>query len=111
MSPRAIRLVVQIICVAGIAGMIAGSIADNNGVAITFGLITAVAVLGLILVTSTAGPGAFAKRRTGPGGGPTLDDETAAELEARVQRLVDGGADEGEVRLLVRRALDAGHRR
>ena len=45
--------------VAGIAGMIVGSIADNNGVAITFGLITAVAAVGLILVTAVAGPEAF----------------------------------------------------
>jgi hypothetical protein len=110
MSPRVIRAVVQVICVLGIAGMIAGSIADNNGIAITFGLVTAVAVLGLILVTTTAGAGAFAKRRSGPGGGPPLDDETATDLEGRVRALVAAGADEDEVRLLVRRALDAGRR-
>ena len=45
MSPGAIRRLVAAVCVAGIAGMIASSIADNNGAAITFGVVTAVAVL------------------------------------------------------------------
>ena len=45
MTARAVRRLVAVVCVAGIAGMIASSIADNNGAAITFGVITAVAVL------------------------------------------------------------------
>jgi hypothetical protein len=60
-SPRVIRWLVIVVFVAGIAGMIIGSIADNNGVAITFGLTTAVAAVGLILVTAVAGPEAFRK--------------------------------------------------
>lgn len=44
-SAGAIRRVVAVVCVAGIAGMIASSIADNNGAAITFGVVTAVAIL------------------------------------------------------------------
>lgn len=111
MSPRTVRLVVQVVCAVGIAGMIVGSIADNNGVAITFGSVTAIAVLGLILVTSAAGPDAFTRRRTGPGGGPPLDDDTAAEIEHAIRDLVDAGADETAVRDLVRRALDAAARR
>ena len=59
MAPRTIRRLVIVVFVAGIAGMIVGSIADNNGVAITFGLITAAAAVGLILVTAVAGPEAF----------------------------------------------------
>ena len=96
---------VLVICVAGIAGMIATSIADSNGGAVTFGLITATAVVALILVTSVAGPDAF---RPDAGG---MDDATAAELEARIRRLVDAGADEDEVRRLVGAALDARRRR
>jgi len=42
--PRTIRRLVWLVFVAGIAGMIAGSIADNNGLAITFGLVTAVTI-------------------------------------------------------------------
>ena len=45
MNPSAIRRIVAVVCVAGIAGMIASSIADNNGAAITFGVVTAVAIL------------------------------------------------------------------
>ena len=44
-SAGAIRRVVAVVCVAGIAGMIVSSIAENNGAAITFGVITAVAIL------------------------------------------------------------------
>ena len=61
MSPRWIRRVVWLVFLGGIGGMIAGSIADNNGMAITFGLLTAVAAVGLILVSSVAPPGSFHK--------------------------------------------------
>ena len=102
MSPRAIRRAVIAVCVAGIAGMIAGSIADNNGTAITFGLVTAVAVIGLILVTSVAGPDAFRRQRPPV----SFDEEQGADVEARVQHLVERGADEAEVRELVRSVLE-----
>ena len=61
MTPRVLRWAVIAICVVGIAGMIIGSIADNNnGVVVTFGLITAASwPVGLILVTASAPPGAF----------------------------------------------------
>jgi hypothetical protein len=82
--------------------MIVGSIADNNGTAITFGLLTAVAAGALILVTSIAGPGAF--------GGPPVDEAAAEDVERRVDELVGGGADEAEVRSLVRAAIRLGRR-
>ena len=72
-SPRTIRRLVIAVFVIGIAGMIVGSIADNNGVAITFGLLTAAAAVGLILVTASAPPGAFAS-----GGSPRVDRPTPA---------------------------------
>ncbi len=62
MSPRTVRRLVIGVFVIGIGGMIAGSIADNNGFAITFGLITAAAAVGLILVTAVTAPGAFGPR-------------------------------------------------
>lgn len=101
MSPRAVRRIVIAVCLTGIAGMIAGSVADNNGTAITFGLLTAAAVLGLILVTSVAGPGAFAKDPP-----PLRYDEAEAEaLESQISLVVARGAPEEDVRELVRRAL------
>ncbi|MEO7555102.1 MAG: hypothetical protein ABIV94_00685 [Acidimicrobiales bacterium] len=101
MSARTVRRVVIVVCVAGIGGMVAGSIVDRVGVAITSGAVTAVAVLGLILVTAAAGPAAF--------GAPTvLDDEAAADLERRIGTVVDQGAEETEVRSLVRAAVRFG---
>lgn len=82
---------------AGIAGIIAGSIAQSTGAATTSGIVTAVAVIVLVLVTAVAGPGAFGPR-------PPVDEQAAADLEARVERLVAAGADEADVRALVRAA-------
>ena len=103
MSPRWIRRIVVVVFVAGIGGMIAGSIADNNGTAITLGLITAVAAIGLILVTSVAPASAFSKDTEDE---PPVSDATAADVEARVEALVQAGADETAVRQLVQRSID-----
>jgi hypothetical protein len=111
MSPRWIRRIVIVVFLAGIAGMIVGSVADNNGVAITFGLLTAAAAVGLILVSSVAPPEAFRK------GGSTIvdarrfDEATAADVEERIRILVDAGADEGALRQLVQRAVQLGEYR
>ena len=96
MSPRWIRRIVLVTFVLGIAGMIVASIADRTGAAITAGLVTAVAVVCLVLVTATAGPDAF--------GAPIVDPDAAADLERRINELVDAGADEAQVRSLVRAA-------
>lgn len=105
-SPRIIRRIVIVVFVIGIGGMIAGSIADNNGVAITFGLTTAAAALALVLVTQVSPPGSLAKPGTPP---PVIiDEQMAADLEARIERLVAGGADETDVRKLVGRAIELG---
>ena len=101
MSPRAIRLAVVAVFVGGIGGMIGGSIADNNGIAVTFGLVTAVAALCLMVTTAVGGPGAF--ERT-----PRFDERTAGDLEARIAALVAEGCDEAEVRDLVRTAVRMG---
>jgi hypothetical protein len=95
-----LRGVVMVICVAGIAGMIVGTLAtdNNNGVVVTFGMITAVSVLALMAATS-------AVMRMGGG---TVDETVAAAVEARVQRLVDAGAPETDVRALVGDAVRLG---
>lgn len=100
MSARTVRRLVVAVCAAGIAGMIVGSIADNNAVAMSFGLVTAVAVLCLMVATAVTG-----------GGRVPLD----AEADARAQRvedlvagLVRAGADEAEVRRLVGEAVRLG---
>src|SRR3954470_1378347 len=54
MSARAVRRIVVTVFVLGIAGMIAGSIADNNGAALTAGLVSAAASLCLLVATAVA---------------------------------------------------------
>jgi len=108
LGPRAIRRIVIVVFVIGIGGMIAGSILDNNGFAITFGLITAVAALALVLVTQISPPGSLAK--PGPTEPTAVDERLAADLESRIDRLVAAGADEAEVRKLVGRAVELGRR-
>lgn len=108
MSPLAIRRIVIVVFVGGIGGMIAGSIVDNNGLAITFGLITAAAALGLILVTSVAGPKAFAGNEDPAARAPVVDESVAADVEARLQDLVAAGTDEQALRVLVARAVELG---
>jgi hypothetical protein len=103
MSARTIRRIVVTVCVAGVAGMIGASIADLIGLATTAGVTTAVAVLCLILVTSAGGPGAF----DAP---PPVDQDAAADLERRIELLVAAGADEAELRSLVRAATRFGRR-
>lgn len=101
MSPRAVRRVVVTVCVVGIAGMIVGSVTDDNGVALTFGLLTAGAVACLIVATAVAGPAAG-------GSGRAVDDEQAARVERLVGQLVAAGAEEPLVRALVKAAVRLG---
>ncbi len=111
MSPRSVRRLVLAVFVGGIGGMILGSILDNNGLAITFGLVTATAALGLILVTMVAGPTGFAPRGADQPGPAGEDDEHAgASVEEQVDLLIAAGADEGDVRELVRRSIAFGRR-
>ena len=98
MQPKVVRRLVLVVFVGGIAGMIVGSIADNNGTAITFGLITAVAAVCLILVTSVSAATDSVH----------FDEARAQDMEARIQELVDAGADESAVRDLVRDAVVLG---
>ena len=100
MTLRVLRWAVIAICVVGIAGMIIGSIADNNnGVVVTFGLITAVSIIVLMAVATTAR--SLEARQTAAA---EVDEALAEEIEARVQALVAAGADEMSVRDLVGQA-------
>ena len=95
---RVVRWVVIGVCAAGIAGMIVGSVADNNDVALTFGLITAAAVLCLMVATAVSPPATPA----------AFDEGQAARVEHLVTRLVAAGAQEDAVRQLVGEAVRLG---
>jgi hypothetical protein len=110
---RAIRITVIAVCAGGIAGMIVASALNHNGAAITFGLITAVAVLCQMAVTTavneaTGAPGA-PLAGSDPAAPPDVEQE-AAGLEVKIGDLVDHGADEGAIRDLVRHAVRLGRR-
>jgi len=98
-SPRAVRRVVIAVCVAGIAGMIVSSIADNNGAALTAGLVTAVAVLCLIVATAVTGGKVAADAHL---------ELLAADVEERVAAVVAQGAAEEDARALVKAAIKLG---
>jgi hypothetical protein len=99
-SAAGIRRALNAVCVAGVAGMIATSIADSPGGALTFGLLTAVAAFGIIIVTAVTN-----------GGAARSADEMGEAIEDRVQALVEAGADEQAVRSLVRDAVQLGSSR
>ena len=94
MNPSALRAVLRLVAAAGIPGIIAGSIAGNDAVAITFGAITAVGAFGLILVTAVTTPRSV--------------DATGEAVESRIAELVAAGADETELRALVADAVRLG---
>ena len=99
MALRAIRLACAIAFVAGIGGMIAASIAGNNvGLVTTIGVVTAVAAI-VLIAASTVG----ATRRI-----DAFDDARAERVEAMVSALVARGADEAQVRRLVRESVELG---
>jgi hypothetical protein len=119
MSPRILRRIVWLVFIAGIAGMIVGSIKESSGGAITAGIVTAIAAAGLILITAVAPPGSLAKPTVvaddeslgagaGPPGAALVDERLALDVEQRINELVRQGADEDEVRSLVARAVDLG---
>ena len=84
-----------VVCALAIVGMIVSSITSHNGVAIALGTVAAVAVICLMLVTSVAGPEAFGRAQP-------VDEGAAADLERRVETLIASGADEEDVRSLIR---------
>lgn len=81
----------------GIPAIIVSSIRGNNeGWVLTFGMITAVAALILIAVSSVT-----TNKRI-----DAFNEVLAERVEQRVQSLVQSGANEDDVRALVRDSID-----
>ena len=100
-AARRCRLVVVVICVGGIVGMIVASVAgNNNGVVVTFGLVTAVSIL-VLMAFATA-------NRSQAAGEAATDDALAATVEQRIVDLVATGVSERALRDLVRDAVRLG---
>ena len=96
---RLIRRAAAAVFVAGIAGMIVGSLADNNnGAVVTAGLCTAVAAVVLLAVNAVTGGGSV----------PGVDEAQAELVEQHVAALAADGADEAALRDLVRAAVKLG---
>lgn len=97
MALKIIKGICYLIFVGGIPSLIVSSIAGNNeGWVVTIGMVTAIAALILIAVSSVT-----ARTRI-----DTFDDVIAERIEQRVRALVDSGANESAVRALVRDAID-----
>ncbi len=95
MATRLITRACIAVFACGIAGLIISTIAgNNNGVVLTIGggiVLAAIVLMTVKTVTVNERIDAF-------------DDAAAEHLEAQVARLVEQGADETEVRTLVREA-------
>ena len=95
-SLRLIRISCLVLMLSGIPALIVSSIAGNNeGWVLTFGMISAIAAIILMAVsaaTSTKRIDAF-------------DDVVAERVEQRIRMLVEAGANETDVRNLVRDSM------
>jgi hypothetical protein len=100
-TARTVKVSAVAVCAVGIIGMIVSSALDHNGAAITFGLVTAVAVLCSMVATSVAASSSAGEVRYPP-------DRLAGLVEQQIQALVDGGADEESIRQLVGEAVRLG---
>jgi len=101
-SVRAVRISTLVICVAGIIGMIVTSVLNHNGAAITFGLITAVAIMCSMVAKAVAAD----TQRHAAALPPT--DDLAELVESHVSAVVAEGASEPAVRQLVGEAVRLG---
>ncbi len=87
--------------VCGIAGLIVSSVAgNNNGVVLTIGGVIVLAAIVLMTVNTVT-----VRERI-----DAFDEAAAEKLEAQVAHLVQQGADEADVRTLVREARRTGRR-
>jgi hypothetical protein len=97
MSTRLVRAGLLATSVGGIVGMIVTSIADSPSGALAFGLATGAGAFGLMLITTV-----------GAGGGSADVEVLGQVVDQRMVDLVADGADEREVRALVRDAVKLG---
>jgi Na+/melibiose symporter-like transporter len=96
-SLRLIRVSCINLMIAGIPALIISSIAGNNeGWVLTFGMISAVAAIIFMAVSA-----ASSTQRL-----DAFDDVVAERVEQRIRMLVDAGADETDVRNLVRDTMN-----
>jgi len=98
-SVRFVRVACAVVFVACIAGLIVSSIAGNNeGWVLTIGMCGASAAVILIVVSLVT-----ANRRL-----PEFVEADAEAIEARIARLTAAGANENELRELVRASVKLG---
>jgi hypothetical protein len=84
-----------VVFVCGVAGLIISSVAgNNNGLVLTIGGVIVIAAVVLMTVNTVT-----VHERI-----DAFDDAAAEQLEAHITRLVEQGADETDVRALVRDA-------
>ena len=107
----AIRVTVLVVCGVGIVGMIVASATKHNGAAITFGLITAVAIVCSMVATAVAAE--TAHRLSGREGLDGIDqtlpvDGLAEIVENQVQAMVSAGVEEDALRALVGESVRLG---
>jgi len=101
MATRLITRACIAVFAGGIAGLIISSVAgNNNGVVLTIGGIIVLAAIVLMAVNTVT-----VDERI-----DAFDDAAAEQLEAHVANLVEQGADETDVRTLVREARRSGRR-
>ena len=112
-SAKVVRLIAIVVCAGGIVGMIVTSALNHNGAAITFGIVTAVAILCSMVGTAVAadavahGPGGPGRRHA-PGDQPYPPEKLAEIVEQQIDTIVRSGADETTVRQLVGEAVRLG---
>ena len=98
-SLRVIRWLCAVVFVCGIAGIIVSSINGNNeGWVVTIGIVSAVAAIVLIVSSAVA----TSKRI------PAFSEVEAERIEERIRDLVAAGADESELRELVKSSIRLG---
>ncbi|MGK2957793.1 MAG: hypothetical protein ACSLFB_05215 [Acidimicrobiales bacterium] len=92
-----------------IAGMIVGSIAGSTGWPVTFGIISAIAALCLIVATTVASSSLSTPPRKALGqSSQALDENLGEEMEQTIADLQSAGADEDALRSLVGQAFRLG---
>lgn len=97
MALKLIKISCFALFLAGIPAIIVSSIRGNNeGWVLTFGMITAVAALILIAVSAVT-----SNRRI-----DAFNDVLAEQIEQRVQQLVQAGANEDDIRALIRESIN-----
>ena len=95
MATRLITRACIAVFVCGIAGLIIASVAgNNNGLVLSIGGVIVLAALVLMTVNTVTAHDRI----------DAFDDAAAEQLEAHIARLVEQGADEADVRTLVREA-------